>query len=509
MKARLLIDREFKVGAIDKRIYGSFIEHLGRAVYGGIFEPGHPTADQRGFRRDVLDLVRELGVPLVRYPGGNFVCSFDWEDSVGPVASRPRRLDLAWRSVEPNSFGLGEFMSWAKDAGAEAMMALNLGTRGVDAATRLLEYCNHPGGSYWSDLRRSHGVDEPYGIKLWCVGNEMDGPWQIGQKTAEEYGRLAYETAKAMKRFDPTLELVACGSSFADMPSFPDWEATVLGHCYDVVDYISLHSYFSDRADDLPEFLAESVGMGAFIDSVASACDFVKAKRRSRKTMMLSFDEWNVWYHTSADDMNRDPWKVGPPLLEESYTFEDALVLGCLLIALLRRVDRVKIACLAQLVNVLAPISTVAGGPAWRQSIFYPFLHASRFGRGVSLDLRIDSPFYESRRCGSVPYLDAAATVDEAGSGASGGEMAIFAVNRSREDWIEAELRLGGFEDWQVVERIEMAGADPKAVNTAQAPEAIAPRRLADRGQVEAGRLALRLAPLSWNVIRLASPRGR
>jgi alpha-N-arabinofuranosidase len=501
MKASITMDKAYTVGEIDERLYGSFIEHLGRAVYTGIYEPGHPEADERGFRRDVLALVRELGVPLVRYPGGNFVCSYDWEDSVGPVEARPKRLDLAWRSVEPNLFGLGEFIDWCSEARASPMMALNLGTRGIGDALRLLEYCNHPGGTRWSDLRRSHGRSEPYGIKLWCVGNEMDGPWQIGQKTAEEYGRLAYETAKAMKRFDPSLELVACGSSFAEMPSFPDWEATVLGHSYDEVDYLSLHSYYNNKADDLAEFLAGSVGMGQFIDSVASACDFIKAKKRSRKTMMLSFDEWNVWYHTKAEDMNRDPWKLGPSLLEESYTFEDALAVGCLLIALLRRVDRVKIACLAQLVNVIAPISTVPKGPAWRQSIFYPFLHASRYGRGLSLDLRISSPGYESSRYGQVPYLDAAATVDE-----GSGRMTIFAVNRSPEERAEAEIRLGGYEDWSAVERLELAGADPKAVNTAAMPGVIAPRRLAEAGRVEGGRLCLVLPPLSWSVIRLAAP---
>lgn len=503
MKARMTIDRCYKIGDIDGRLSGSFIEHLGRAVYGGIYEPGHPEADARGFRRDVLDLVSELAVPLVRYPGGNFVCSFDWEDSVGPVEARPRRLDLAWRSLEPNLFGLNEFMAWTKAASTEAMMALNLGTRGIDAARNLLEYCNHPGGTYWSELRRSHGVDEPHGIKLWCLGNEMDGPWQVGQKTAEEYGRLASETAKAMRLQDPSLELVACGSSFAAMPTFPDWEATVLDHCYEQVDYLSLHSYYGNKANDLPEYLAESVGMGEFIDSVASACDFVKARKRSRKTMMLSFDEWNVWFHTSAEDRHREPWRVGPPLLEDAYSFEDALVVGCLLITLLKRADRVKIACLAQLVNVIAPIMTENGGRAWRQTIFHPFLHASRYGRGEALDLRVEAPTYESRRFGSVPFVDAVATVDE-----GRGEMAVFAVNRSQAEGAEIELRLGGYEGWTFVERLELAGFDPKAANTAERPDAVLPHGSREGVRVEGGILRASLPPLSWNVLRLSAPRG-
>ncbi|MDP3177623.1 MAG: alpha-N-arabinofuranosidase [Spirochaetaceae bacterium] len=503
MKARLHIDRGFRIGAIDERIYGSFLEHVGRAIYGGIYEPGHPRSDKEGFRTDVLELVRELKVPLVRYPGGNFVCSFDWEDSVGPRESRPAKLDLAWKAVESNRFGLNEFVSWARAAGTEPMMALNFGTRGVDAARNLLEYCNHPGGAFWSDLRRSHGIAEPHGIKLWCLGNEMDGPWQIGQKTAEEYGRLAYETAKAMKRLDPKVELVACGSSFAAMPTFPDWESTVLGHCYEEADYISLHSYYGDPKGDLPDFLAASAGMDAFIESVTATCDYVKAKKRSTKTMMLSFDEWNVWFHSLEADKKAEPWRSGAPLLEDAYTFEDALVLGCLLISLLRHADRVKIACLAQLVNAIAPIMTENGGPAWRQTIFYPFLHASRFGRGIALDSRIEAPLYTSERYGEVPYLEAIATREE-----DAGTLTIFAVNRSLTEPMELETLLGGFPGLSLVERIEYRSQDTKAVNTATNPGAALPRISNEFVEIEGERLRTRLAPLSWNVIRLgAAPR--
>src|ERR687898_1948280 len=201
--AKITIDPNFRIGEVDPRLYGSFIEHLGRAIYGGIYEPEHPTADDIGFRQDVLDLVRELDVPIIRYPGGNFVSGYDWEDGVGPVEERPRRLDLAWRTVETNQVGTNEFAAWAERAGAEVMMAINLGTRGVDAARNLVEYCNHPSGSHYSDLRRSHGVEDPHGVKVWCLGNEMDGPWQIGRKTPQEYGRLACEAAKAMKWVDP------------------------------------------------------------------------------------------------------------------------------------------------------------------------------------------------------------------------------------------------------------------------------------------------------------------
>ena len=393
--ARIILDPDFRIGTIDPRLYGSFVEHLGRCVYGGIYEPGHPTADDQGFRQDVLDLVRELGVPFVRYPGGNFLSGYNWEDGVGPVEDRPTRLDLAWRTTEPNLIGTNEFAEWAKRAGAEVNLAVNLGTRGVDAARNLIEYCNRPGGGYWSDLRRSHGVADPHKIKTWCLGNEMDGPWQIGQKTAGEYGRLASQTAHAMRLVDPSIELVACGSSNSQMPTFPEWEATVLDHAYGLVDYISLHIYYRYEYDDLGTFLAQSLDMDAFIETVIATCDFVQAKKRTRKQINLSFDEWNVWYHHRQHDreiMASDPWQVAPPLTEDIYTHADALLVGSMLISLLRHADRVKIACLAQLVNVIAPIMTETGGPAWRQTIFYPFLHASRFGQGEVLDLQVRSP---------------------------------------------------------------------------------------------------------------------
>ncbi len=277
-----MVDRGFVRADVDDRLFGSFIEHLGRAIYGGVYEPGHPSSDSDGFRGDVLDLVKELRVPIIRYPGGNFVSAYNWEDGVGPVDQRPRRLDLAWGSVEPNTIGINEFARWARKAGSELMIALNLGTRGIDAARNLVEYCNHPGGSYWSDLRKSHGAAQPHGFKVWCLGNEMDGPWQVGHKTAEEYGRLASEVGKALKLFDPSLQLVACGSSNTSMPTFPQWEATVLDHCYDAVDFISLHSYYKN-ADDLPTFLGESLGMEAFIRTIVGTADFIKAKKRSKR----------------------------------------------------------------------------------------------------------------------------------------------------------------------------------------------------------------------------------
>lgn len=412
-KAKITLHRGLKIGTVDPRLYGSFIEHLGRAVYGGIYEPGHSTSDEKGFRQDVLSLVQELNVPIVRYPGGNFVSGYNWEDGIGPQANRPRRLELAWRTIETNQFGLNEFISWCRKARSSPLIAINLGTRGVGAARSIVEYCNHPGGTYWSDLRHSHGYPEPHAVKTWCLGNEMDGPWQIGHKTADEYGRAACEAAKVMKWVDSSIELVACGSSGKGMPTFPAWEATVLEHTYDQVDYISLHSYYGNRRGDTRNFLAKSLDMDSFITSVVAVCDYVKAKQGSKKTIFLSFDEWNVWFHSNAADREIPAWSIAPPQLEDVYTFEDALLVGCMLITLLKHADRVKIACLAQLVNVIAPIMTETGGGVWRQTIFYPFSHVSRYGRGSVLNLLVDSPVYVDKEFDNVPCIEAVGTWNE------------------------------------------------------------------------------------------------
>ena len=308
MKVKLIADKDYTIGEVSPRLFGSFIEHLGRAVYGGVYEPGHPTADDQGFRQDVLALVKELGVPIVRYPGGNFVSGYRWQDGTGPRSLRPRRQELAWNSIETNEVGIDEFQEWARRAGSEVMMAVNLGTGTAAEARDLVEYCNFPGGTALSDRRRANGFEKPFGIRTWCLGNEMDGPWQMGHRTAEEYGRIACEAAKLMKSTDPEIELIACGSSSSSMPTFGEWETTVLNNCYDQVDYLSLHSYYGNRSDNSAEFLACSKDMDQFITDVSAICDAVKATRHAKKTMYLSFDEWNVWFHSNEQDKKVERW---------------------------------------------------------------------------------------------------------------------------------------------------------------------------------------------------------
>ena len=492
-KATMVIDRAFKVAEADKRIYGSFIEHLGRAVYDGIYQPGNALSDEDGFRKDVIDMVKELQVPIVRYPGGNFVSGFNWEDSVGPVEERPRRLELAWRILETNRVGMNEFSKWLKKADCDLMMAVNLGTRGIAEACSLLEYCNHPSGTKYSDLRIKHGVKDPHNVKVWCLGNEMDGPWQLGHKTMKEYGRLAEETAKAMKLIDPSIELVSCGSSNIDMPTFPEWEAETLMCTYDYVDYISMHNYYGNPADDTADYLAVSDDMDEFIRSVAAACDYVKARKRSKKTMYLSFDEWNVWFHSNERDndiMTNHPWQIAPPLLEDLYNFEDALVVGLLLITLLKHADRVKMACLAQLVNVIAPIMTEQGGGN------YPYMLTSRYGRGTVLQPVLSTPVHDTAAHENVTDVESVAVWNEEAE-----ELSIFAVNRNVEEEIELLTDVRSLTGYVPVEHIVLENEDMKAANSAAA-EAVAPKT-ADRSTCEDGRVRSILAPASWNLIRL------
>ncbi|WP_029150875.1 alpha-N-arabinofuranosidase [Microbacterium indicum] len=503
--ARITIDRDFTIGQVPRRLFGSFVEHMGRCVYTGIYEPGHPAADARGFRTDVLELVKEMGPTVVRYPGGNFVSGYNWEDGVGPVEDRPVRIDGAWHSIETNAFGLHEFVEWSKEAGTEVMEAVNLGTRGVDEARALVEYANHPGGTAWSDLRRRNGAEDPFDIKLWCLGNELDGPWQIGHKTAAEYGRLAQETAKAMKFVDPSIELVAVGSSGRSMPTFGSWEHEVLSHAYDEVDYVSMHAYYQEHDGDAASFLAEAVDMDSFIEGVVSTIDAVKAAGKHTKDVNISFDEWNVWYQEGLETEDQPHqvskgWRKQPRLIEDTYNVTDAVVVGTMLNSLLRHGDRVKIANQAQLVNVIAPIRSEENGPAWRQASFWPFARMSALANGEILRLAVKSDQVETKKFGGVDVIDASATWDE-----EKGRVALFVANRSLEDASDVTLDLRGFQ----AQRIRSAevltvpeGGDRFTANVEDAQDAVALQPLGDAALVD-GQLKLTLPALAWAVVEL------
>lgn len=500
--ARLTIDPRFAIGTVERRLFGAFVEHLGRCVYDGLYEPGHELADSRGFRSDVVDLVRELGVSSIRYPGGNFVSGYRWEDGVGPRDERPRRLDLAWHSTETNQVGLHEFAEWLELVGSDLMLAVNLGTRGTAEALDLLEYANIQGGSALSDQRIANGRAKPFGVRMWCLGNEMDGPWQLGHSTADAYGTLASQTAKALRQLDPDLELVVCGSSGASMPTFGEWERVVLGHCLDDVDYISCHAYYQEHDGDTGAFLASAVDMDRFIESVVATADHVAAVKKTDKRIAISFDEWNVWYMTDFEASGKvsgiDNWPVAPRLLEDAYSVLDAVVVGNLLISLLKHADRVRSASLAQLVNVIAPIMTEPGGPAWRQTTFFPFATTSKLAHGTALDVRVEAPGYDTAAYGSVPLVDAVATYDE-----GTGSTAVFLVNRSLEDSAEVSVDVRALGDVSVRSASSLYDEDRGAANTLAAPGRVG-LKPTPTAEVSDGTVRLVLPPVSWTAVQLS-----
>jgi alpha-N-arabinofuranosidase len=485
--ARVYIDPAQIIAPLDRNIFGSFIEHLGRAVYGGIYEPGSKLADSNGFRKDVLEEIKRMNVPLIRYPGGNFVSGYNWLDGVGPKDKRPIVLDKAWNTIETNQFGTNEFIEWCRAAGTEPMFGLNLGTSTPEMGAALVEYCNQEKGTRWSDLRREHGIEAPHNVKYWCLGNEMDGSWQIGHMPAREYGLKARDCANQMRMVDGSLQLIACGSSSPGMPTYLDWDRQMLEECYDMVDGISLHCYYrnddeENGADgDTSLFLTFNLDMEQQIDEVAGVCDYVRARKQSNKRLWLSFDEWNIWYRARGYDGGR---QQAPRLLEEVYNLEDALLVGGFLNSLMRKSDRVRAACLAQLVNVIAPITTSPDG-LFRQTTYYPYLWALQYASGSVLDLAVESASYDVRGRNAVSYIDAAGTMDMAG-----GTMSLFLLNRDLNKARDVEIIWRDTPPEKVRVSHVLTGRDLKASNSFKnpnnvAPESFDPPRIKERTLLE------------------------
>ncbi|PZF60022.1 alpha-L-arabinofuranosidase [Curtobacterium sp. MCBD17_013] len=500
-RVHLSLDPAFTIGPVRRRLFGGFVEHLGRHVYDGIHEPNHPTADEQGFRQDVIELVKELGVTTIRYPGGNFVSGYNWEDGVGPVDQRPRRLDLAWHATETNQVGLHEFSHWLDQVGSDLMLAVNLGTRGTKEAIELLEYTNVPGGTTRSEERKANGRERPFDVRMWCLGNEMDGPWQVGHRNAVDYGKLASRTAKAMRQIDPDIDLVACGSSGRGMPTFGAWEREVLEQTYDDVDYISCHAYYEEKDGDLVSFLSSGIDMDQFIRSVVETADHVKAARKSDKTIEISFDEWNVWYITDWEAQQKtytiDEWPIAPRQLEDIYSVADAVAFGGLMITLLNHADRVASASLAQLVNVIAPIMTEPNGPAWRQTTFFPFSLTSQLAQGQALKVAIDGDTIDTPVYGAVPVVDAAATTD-------GERTSVFLINRSTDAATTVTLDLGrlGASATGAVSAQGIWDDDVYAKNTLEDTERVG-LRTNDTATFEDGTLTIELPATSWTAVTI------
>ena len=512
---RVYLDSRRAMPPLDRNLFGSFLEHLGRAIYEGIYDPGSKLADANGYRKDVADEIKNLGVPIVRYPGGNFVSGYHWLDGVGPKKDRPRILEKAWNSLEPNQFGTNEFMAWCKMAGCKPLMGLNLGTSNPEMAAALVEYCNAEKGTKWSDLRRAHGIADPHKVEHWCLGNEMDGPWQIGHMTATEYGMRAADAGRQMRYVDPSLKLIACGSSSVFMPTYLEWDREVLEQCYQYVDGISLHRYYGNSDEtggDSTKYMALNLSMDHQIAQIESVCDYVQGRMRSPKKLWLSFDEWNVWYRERTGSAVNGGGKFAPHLLEEIYNLEDALLVGGLVNSLIRNSDRVRVACLAQLVNVIAPIMTNATG-LYRQTIYYPYAWALQYARGSALNLAVESPTYEIAAptgsaspvdfsklgiSGTIPYVDASATFDK-----SAGKYSTFLFNRDLEKSREVEILWEDAAPTRVLDSFTLTGNDLKAHNAFDAPQNVAPKPF-DKPATANNRTRLELPARSYTVIQFA-----
>jgi len=509
--ARAIVNQARWKSELDRRLLGSFIEHLGRAVYTGIYDPGSPLADAKGFRTDVAKEIKGMGVPMVRYPGGNFVSGYNWLDGVGPKKDRPTVLDRAWNTLETNQFGTNEFIEWCRLVGTEPLLGMNFGTGTAEMAVAYAEYCNVERGTKWSDLRRAHGYEQPHNVKTWCLGNEMDGPWQIGTMPARDYGKKARDVAAQMRVFDRSLQLIACGSSSPGMPTYLVWDREVLEECFDMVDGISLHCYYGNTppttGNSSARYLAMNLDMERQILEIEAVADYVQGLRKSPKRLWLSFDEWNVWYRARGGDFSNGKRQPAPHLLEEVYNLEDALLVGGFLNTLLRRSDRVKVACLAQLVNVIAPLMTNEKGTL-RQTTYFPYAWALQYARGRVVDLGVvESEVYpikaqglqrELARNDDVPFVDVTVTVD-----APNKQACVLMLNRDLEN--ERELVI----EWQApvpakVLRCEtLTGTDLKAANTFAQPTAVAPRPL--DAPAPGARMTFKLPPRSYTVAHVAT----
>jgi alpha-N-arabinofuranosidase len=500
-KARLVVNKDFIIGNVSDLMFGQYFEPLGRCTHEGMYEPEHPTSDEKGWRQDVLDLVREMNITCFRYPGGNLTATYRWEDGVGPRENRPTRLDLAWLSIEDNSIGTNEYVEYVKNLGAETLMTLNMGTRGLEEALDLIEYCNWPGGTYLSDLRRKHGYKQAHDIRYWCLGNEVEGEWQIAQHRAKDYSWLCKQTAKAIKRINPDYQVIASGTSSMGSQTFIDWDMQILEDSYEYIDGLAVHCYTTrKRSDSTSHYLAHTSGLEEYLSGIEGLCRAVKAKKGSDKDIWLSLDEWNVQSHEIVhlleDRPKRGvkPWMVHPPILEQVYTMEDALALGLQFIVYFRHCNSIKAACMSLLVNSLAPIMTEKGGPAWRQPTYYPFVHCSKYGRGKVLNTVLDCETYEDELYGTVAYVEAIMTQNR-------NELTLFAVNK-HDITCEITCKLQGFEDYTLVEHIVLCHNDLFAINSADNQDNVAPKNV-DGTIVEGGTLKSNLIGYSWNVIRM------
>jgi alpha-N-arabinofuranosidase len=459
---------QFQIGQVDPRIFGGFLEHMGRAVYEGVYDPECAQADEDGFRADVLGALERLQYTVMRYPGGNFVSGYHWLDGVGPREQRPTVRELAWQSLEPNQIGTDEYIQLCRKMNWTPMLTVNLGTGTPEEARNWVEYCNSPTGSKYADMRAANGSQQPHEVKLWCLGNEMDGPWQLGHVPADQYAIRAQQAAKMMKDTDPSLELVACGSCTINLPTYMEWDRQILEYIGDLADYVSLHRYVGNHHDDTPDYLAITNSIDQQIEEMDAVCRYVQGKTRSQKRAYLCFDEWNVWYRTHSREYMDGQGKFAPHLIEEPYNLEDALVVAGFLNSFIRHADGLKIANIAQIVNVIAPILT-DGDQMLIQSIYYPLAMYTKRRTGMALHPVVQGPAYEGKTNGQVNVIDTSAILDA-------NRLHVFATNRNMEETATVHIELAD----QTIVALDSAeilsGPEPKALNSFEQPDLIRAR---------------------------------
>jgi alpha-L-arabinofuranosidase len=490
-KAKVFIDSERTIAPISPLLFGGFAEHMGRCIYEGIYDPETIHADGHGFRKDVLAALRDQAYTTIRYPGGNFLSGYNWLDGIGPKSQRPRKRELAWQSIESNQFGTNEFMDFCKAIGAEPMLGVNMGTGSIQSASDLVEYCNVPGGTYWSDLRASHGYSEPHNVRYWCVGNEMDGPWQIGHLDAVSYGNKALEAAKMMKWQDPSIKTVLCGSSSDKMSTYPEWDRTALEIAWEHINFHSMHYYAGNRENDTASYLASAAVFEQFVDTLEGTLRYVKAKTRSKHDVFLSWDEWQVWY---KGDPVEGSWTEAPHLAEEIYNLEDALVVAQWLNVFLRKSQILKIACVAQIVNVISWLHTCRD-QLLKQPSYHVFKLVSNHARGNALDVNVRAPMLETKLYDLVPALDVSASFDPEHQ-----QGAIFLVNRSQLDAVTTDIIWQNQSHVTIKECWQLAGQDPKVTNSWDEPNRLA-ARVIPVPAVDGDQATVTLPPLSFTVL--------
>tara|TARA_Y100001970_G_scaffold5054_1_gene5755 strand:- start:31655 stop:33139 length:1485 start_codon:yes stop_codon:yes gene_type:complete len=452
---KIRLDTNFQIGEVDPRIFGGFLEHIGRAVYKGVYDPDNALSDEDGFRTDILTELKKLDMTVVRYPGGNFASGYNWMDGIGPKDMRPVVRELAWQSIEPNTFGTDEFIQLCKKMNWTPMITVNLGTGAPEDARNWVEYTNCPTGTKFADMRQEYGNKDPFNVKLWCLGNEMDGPWQMGHVPAKEYAIRAQQAARMMKYVDKSIETVVAGSCTPSLPTYIDWDITVLEHLGELADYISLHRYVGNHENDTTEYLAVTNAIDQQIEEIDAICRMVQAKSKSNKRTYLCFDEWNVWYKNHITD---GEGKFAPNLIEEIYNLEDSLVVAGFLNSFIRHADVVKIANIAQIVNTIAPIITNEQG-FLIQSTFFPFQMISQNGKGTALKIVIDGPGYDSQSYGYVNYIDVSAVWNK-------DKLNIFLINRCLTDNLKLSIELGDRVIKKILNCEILSGKNPKDANS-------------------------------------------